>query len=152
MMSRLNADKRSVTKLADCTCANLRKATRVVTQAYDSALQPSGLKSTQFSLLANLTGQGGMPVTQLAEALVMDRTTLTRNLKPLVRQGLVRIDQEEDLRVRRVRLTEAGAEAVRVAQLLWEEIQIKVGARLGDQRWAGLIDDLTATVEALRED
>lgn len=152
MAKRSNANSHSVTKLADCTCANLRKATRVVTQAYDSALQPSGLKSTQFILLANLTGQGGMPVTQLAEALVMDRTTLTRNLKPLVRKGLVRIDQEEDLRVRRVRLTEAGAEAVRVAQPLWEEIQIKVGARLGDQRWAGLIDDLTATVEALRED
>lgn len=152
MAKRSNANSHSVTKLADCTCANLRKATRVVTQAYDSALQPSGLKSTQFILLANLVGQGGVPLTQLAETLVMDRTTLTRNLKPLLRQGLIRIDQEEDLRVRRVNLTEAGAEAVQATQPLWEEMQIKIAARLGEQRWAGFIEDLTATVEALRED
>ena len=151
MTDRSNASGRSVTELANCTCANLRKAARVVTQAYDAALQPSGLKSTQFILLANLAGQGGMPLTQLAEALVMDRTTLTRNLKPLLRQGLIRIDQEEDLRVRRVALTDAGADAVEAAQPLWEEMQIRIGRQLGDKRWAGLIEDLTATVEVFRE-
>ncbi len=143
--------RRSVTELSDCTCANLRKAARVVTQAYDAALQPSGLKSTQFILLANLAGQDGMPLTQLAEALVMDRTTLTRNLRPLLREGLLRIDQEEDLRVRRVSLTDAGADAVEAARPLWEEMQVRIAARLGDERWAGFIEDLTGTIDVLRE-
>ncbi|TQV83690.1 MarR family winged helix-turn-helix transcriptional regulator [Denitrobaculum tricleocarpae] len=141
----------SVTELADCTCANLRKAARIVTQAYDFALQPSGLKSTQFILLANLVEQGDMPLTQLAEALVMDRTTLTRNLKPLLRQGLIRIEQEEDLRVRKVSLTGDGLRSVEDARPLWEEIQARIGERLGDDRWSGLIDDLGATVEAFQE-
>ncbi len=147
----MNSKRHSVTELADCTCANLRKAARIVTQAYDVALQPSGLKATQFILLANLVEQGDMPLTQLAEALVMDRTTLTRNLKPLLRKGLVRIEQEEDLRVRKVSLTGDGLRSVEEARPLWEEIQARIGKRLGDDRWSGLIEDLGATVEAFQE-
>ena len=151
MTIKRSKPRRKATELADCTCANLRKAARVVTQAYDVALQPVGLKSTQFILLANLAERGDMPLTQLAEALVMDRTTLTRNLKPLVRQGLILLVQEEDLRVRKVSLTKAGQEAVGTARPHWEAMQIRIGESLGEARWAGLIDDLNTAVEVFRE-
>ncbi len=88
-------EHRSAVDLTACTCANLRKAARAVTQVYDQALRPTGLKATQFTMLATLSNRGDLPLSRLAEALVMDRTTLTRNLKPLVGKGLVRIDQDQ---------------------------------------------------------
>ena len=136
--------------LTQCTCANLRKAARVVTQAFDAALQPSGLKATQFTLLATLAAEGDAPLTQFAETLVMDRTTLTRNLKPLVRDGLVRIDHEDDRRVRKVVLTELGWTALGTARPYWEQAQARAHRALGQDRWAGLLADLTATTEGMR--
>jgi DNA-binding MarR family transcriptional regulator len=130
--------------LAACTCANLRKATRMVTQAYDTALQPSGLKATQFTLLSVLENCGPLPLTQLAAALVMDRTTLTRNLKPLVANGFVAIEPAADQRVRQVVLTSAGRRVWRAARPHWETAQSKFVERLGVERWSGLIDDLAA--------
>ena len=76
-----------------CACLNVRKAARAVTQLYDEVLQPTGLRSTQFNLLVAVALAGEAPVTRLAEALVMDRTTLARNLKPCVRQGSSRLRQ-----------------------------------------------------------
>ena len=136
--------------LTQCTCANLRKAARVVTQAFDAALQPSGLKATQFTLLATLAAEGDVPLTRLAEALVMDRTTLTRNLKPLIRDGLVRIDHEDDRRVRKVVLTGPGRTALETARPQWEEAQARVHRALGQERWSGLLADLMATTESVR--
>ena len=72
-----------------CTHAHLRKAMRTVSQAYDEALKPSGLRATQFTLLSVLAKSGPMPLTRLADIIVVDRTTLTRNLRPLERDGLV---------------------------------------------------------------
>lgn len=78
--------------VVNCTSATLRKATRVVTQVYDGALRPVGLRATQFNLLATLAISGDTPLTRLAEMLVMNRTTLTRNLKPLVGKGLICVE------------------------------------------------------------
>ena len=72
-----------------CACLNVRKAARAITQLFDEVLQPTGLRSTQFPLLVTVALLGEAPVTQLAEELVMDRTTLARNLKPLESQGLL---------------------------------------------------------------
>lgn len=135
--------------MAACTCANLRKATRVVTRAYDAALQPSGLKATQFTLLSMLKIGGAMPLTQLAAALVMDRTTLTRNLKPLVGKGLVRIEPAADRRVRQVVLTPAGKRDWALARPHWERAQSRIVEQLGVERWRGLIDDLSAAIAAV---
>lgn len=135
----------------DCTCANLRKAARVVTQAYDAALQPVGLKATQFTLLATLTKLGDKPLTRLADALVMDRTTLTRNLKPLVREGYIRIDQEEDQRIRKVSLTNAGKDVFDKARPRWERAQSKIQGTLGQERWSDLLNGLSATVAVVRD-
>jgi hypothetical protein len=78
-----------VTEPANCTCLGLRKAARAVTQMYDQTLKPAGLRSTQFSLLVAAERAGPRGIGELAELLVMDRTTLTRNLKPLLVRGLL---------------------------------------------------------------
>ena len=143
-------DQQGDLDVALCTCANLRKATRVITQAFDAALQPTGLKATQFTVLATLARQGDGPLTLLAETLVMDRTTLTRNLKPLVRKGLIRIDHEEDQRIRKVVLTEAGRSQFETALSHWKRTQARIRQQLGPERWAGLLDDLAATVDVAK--
>ena len=144
-------DHLNALEMSACTCANLRKAARVVTQAYDAALQPVGLKATQLTLLATLANRGDMPLTRLAEALVMDRTTLTRNLKPLDRQGLIRIEQEADQRVRKVTLTDTGARVLKQAQPLWEHVQSQIHEKLGQRKWSTLLNGLSATVAAVRD-
>ncbi len=146
-----NTKHLAATDVAACTCANLRKAARAVTQAYDAALQPAGLKATQFTLLATLAKRGDAPLTRLADALVMDRTTLTRNLKPLVRRGLIRIEHGEDQRIRKVSLTAAGKKVFKKAHRRWEQAQSRIVERLGQARWSGLVDDLTATVAVVRD-
>ena len=150
MARDLKPKGRNVTDLAACTCANLRKATRVVTQAYDAALQAAGLKATQFTVLAALVNRRDLTLTKLADALVVDRTTLTRNLKPLVRRRLIRIEQEEDRRVRNVSLTVKGRRVFEKARPRWEQVQARISASLGQERWSGFLEDLSATVAVVR--
>jgi len=140
-----------VTDVSACTCANLRQAMRVVTQAYNDALRPVDLRATQFSILANLTSPADMPLTRLADTMIMDRTTLTRNLKPLIRRQLVRIEQEQDRRVRNVVLTEAGRKLFADALPLWQQVQMRIFQDLGPQRWSGLLEDLTTTVSIFQD-
>ena len=83
-------DRTALDLLSSCTCQNLRQATRVVTQHYEQALEPIGLKITQLPVLAAAAAMGPIPMSRLADELVMDRTTLTRNLQPLERAGLVK--------------------------------------------------------------
>lgn len=135
-----------------CAHANLRRAMRVVSQHYDAALRPAGLRATQFTLLAVLAGKGPTPLTRLAELLVLDRTTLTRNLKPLTLRGLVQIGREEDERVRLVAITEPGRAVVEQALPHWREAQARVAGTLGQDRLAALFDDLSQLVETLRAD
>jgi DNA-binding MarR family transcriptional regulator len=131
---------------ATCTCGNLRRAMRAVTQAYDAALQPSGLKATQFTVLVAIARIGRPPLTRLAEALVMDRTTLSRNLRPLERDGLVAIAAGGDRRTREIRLTPKGRKALERALPLWERVQARMRDGLGRRRWQGLAGDLDRTV------
>ena len=136
---------------AICTCFNLRKAARAVTQLYDAALGPSGLRATQFSLIAALGVRGAPTISQLAKAMVMDRTTLTRNLKPLEKQGLVAVVAGEDRRTRHVRLTPSGHEVLTAALPLWRHAQGEIDARLGAARRGRLLVELSATVSAAQE-
>jgi len=136
--------------VANCSCAHLRKATRVVTQMYDAALAPVDLKATQFTLLATLARSGGLPLTRLAEILVMDRTTLTRNLKPLVAKGLIETESESDQRVRKISLTGEGRAAFEQAMPAWEAVQRRFVDAFGAQRWSGFVDDLGAAVKTVQ--
>jgi DNA-binding MarR family transcriptional regulator len=135
--------------LRNCTCFNLRKASRAVTQLYDEFLRPSNLRATQFSLIALLLHMGPLAITELAEAAVMDRTTLKRNLELLEREGLVRIrPSSRDARIREVSVTQLASSRLATALPLWEEAQAHVLSRLGAGRVQRLISDLSATVAA----
>lgn len=136
---------------ATCACFNIRKAARVVTQLYDDLLRPTGLRTTQFTLLALLRGRGPMSINGLAEAAVTDRTTLTRNLALLQERGLVRIQPGEDARVRVVDLTVAGDKALSAAFPLWQRAQTLVAERMGQDRLARLLSDLSGAVDAVGE-
>ena len=131
---------------ATCACLNVRKAARAVTQLFDEVLQPTGLRSTQFPLLVVVALRGEAPVTQLAEELVMDRTTLARNLKPLESEGLLTIEAGTDRRRHLVRLTERGLQALARALPYWEQAQHQVVTRLGHEQWHALRASLQATM------
>ena len=103
-----------------CTCAVLRRTARRVTQAYDRALRPAGIKLTQYSVLANVRRDGGLSITELAERLAMDRTTLTRNLRPMERVGWIEVGPGPDRRRRAVRITAAGRKVFEAAFPLWQ--------------------------------
>ncbi len=121
-----------------CSCFNLRRAARRVTQVYDHALASSGLKTTQFSLLAVLSREDAtdvVAITRLAEKLGMDRTTLTRNLAVVERNGLVTVRTGDDPRSRLVVLTKAGRIALEHATPLWATAQAKMARHIGtDQK------------------
>jgi DNA-binding MarR family transcriptional regulator len=113
---------------------------------YDDFLRPSGLRSTQFSLLMLVRGMGPIRVTDLAEEAVMDRTTLKRNLELLERDGLVRIEPGEDARVREVSVTRAAEARLAAALPLWQKAQTHVTTELGDDRAERLLADLSAAI------
>jgi len=106
-----------------CVCAAARRASRELTRAFEKEMRGSGLRGTQFSLLAMLVQTGPMPTSRLADFLGLERTTLTRNLRPLVRDRLVRIDEAEDRRVHRVAITPKGEEVARRAFPFWKKAQ-----------------------------
>jgi DNA-binding MarR family transcriptional regulator len=119
-------------RVAGCTCLRLRKATRRVTQLYDSFLAPSGLTAAQFGLLATVNARDGLSISELADRMVMDPTTLTRNLRPLEKRGLVRIVAAvEDRRRRAVAATARGRAAFQRAAPMWQAAQERIEAVLG---------------------
>lgn len=115
----------------DCACMNLRKAARAVTQYYDRVLQPVGLRGTQFTILAAVAAAGSVPISRLAKSLVMDRTTLTRNLRPLQARGLVRIQRGQDQRTRLLTLEPPGFDLLKKALPYWREAQQNFTTGLG---------------------
>nr|QDF42503.1 winged helix-turn-helix transcriptional regulator [Bradyrhizobium symbiodeficiens] len=117
-----------------CNCGALRKASRRMSQFYDAALEASGLRSTQFAILAeiNRRGDAAPSIGQLADALVMDQSTVGQNLRPLQRDGLVVLEQDEaDRRSRRVKLTPTGSARLDAARPLWREAQEKFETEFG---------------------
>src|SRR5262249_47614843 len=119
-----------------CNCLALRQASRHVTQFYDQLLASSGLRTTQFSILIRLRRAGPMTINALAKALVMDRTTLGRNILPLEREGLIDVvPGRADRRSKVLRLIEAGAAAAHTG---WTQAQTRFAAAFGGRRAAGL--------------
>ena len=129
-----------------CVCAALRRTDRAITQFYDAILAKSGVSITQFTWLATLASAGPMAINRFAELLVMDRTSLTRNLRLLVRQALVRIEEGEDRRKHIVALTAEGEEALTRALPLWKQAHAHLLHGLGEQQVGTLREDLAAVV------
>lgn len=133
-----------------CACLHVRQASRAVTQFYDEALRPVGLRSTQFILLAALRLVGPVSITVLAEELVMDRTTVSRNIDLLEDEGWVARSRGQDARVREVRLTGAGDRKLERAYPRWKEAQEKVEQALEREGFDRLLQGLDRAVEATR--
>ena len=133
-----------------CVCANMRKASRLITQTYDAFLRPSGLRSTQFGILMAVLGFGKVTVTRLADWAIMDRTTVTRNLKLLQGKELVKIEPGEDHRERVVTITEKGVEALDTALPYWREAQQHVAGVFGPERSERMVKELSKMVSTLR--
>ena len=123
----------------ECNCSAIRQAARHVTQFYDEVLAPSGLRTTQFSILVRLRQHGPKAINAFADELVMDRTTLGRNILPLERDGLIMTRPgAQDRRVKELRLTDAGAARVRSAIKLWAAAQSKFETAFGPERSSDL--------------
>ncbi len=137
---------------ATCACFNLRKTARLVTRMYDHILRPAGIRATQFTILVAIRSNAPVAIQALARIVVMDRTTLARNLKPLVRAGLVAIAPGEDRRVRQAALTTAGHKTLDRALPLWLSAQSEFTRNLGPSNLNTLLDVLAKTVGAFQPD
>jgi DNA-binding MarR family transcriptional regulator len=135
-----------------CALFNLRRATRSVTQLFDEILRPSGLKGTQYSLLRILAHLEPVPVSTLGEAMEMDRTTVTRNVRVLERMRLVAVEPGSDRRTRYLRLTRAGRQALERAEPFWNEAQKSVVAGLGTEPFRDLREKLTSLSQVSRQE
>jgi DNA-binding MarR family transcriptional regulator len=145
-MSKFVQKENANISAAECLGFAIRKAARVITQLYDEALAPVGLKSTQFSLLNVASVAEDVSINSLAEMLVMDRTTLTRNLRPLVKAGLVEVNPGIDRRTRAVKLTPAGRARLDKALPLWRTVQEQAIRQIGKNTGIRLREDLSAVV------
>ena len=133
-----------------CVGGNIRRTDRVVTQFYDEVLAPSGLSTPQFGLLAILAEVAPITIHRLAEHIDIDRTTLTRNLKLLIKQHLICSEEGEDRRIRRVLLTQEGEQALKRAWPLWQEAQARIEHALGRERLDALFTELSAVRALIR--
>jgi DNA-binding MarR family transcriptional regulator len=133
-----------------CVGMHLRMAARAVTQHYDDALADVGLRSTQFSVLIALAHADAMPLSKVAEVLVMDRTTLTRNVAPLLRDGFVEERASDDRRVRKLGLTAKGRAILTRALPRWRDAQARMVRALSAEDRTTLRRILGEAVQAVR--
>ena len=137
-----------ISKVDPCHCHVVRRAARYVTAFYDEALAPAGLRLAQFSMLAQLSDDRDIALGELAEILGLDRTTATRNLKLLEREGHVRISPAEgDARRKAIRLTDQGWTVLRRASPLWQAAQAAFEERHG----SALVERLHSVLDELDE-
>jgi DNA-binding MarR family transcriptional regulator len=122
-------------KPEECNCFVVRSAARHVTQLYDQFLAPVGLHVTQFSILSKLKRLGPVTINILAKEMVMDRTTLGRNIQPLERDGLIKIQASAtDGRAKELHLTKSGEKRLVAGREAWEQAQARFERRFGAQR------------------
>lgn len=140
-----------VENVCNCTLHQLRQTTRAVAKIYDSALVDVGLRSTQFSLLATLQECKLVSLSELAMLMVMDRTTLTRNLKALSMAGYVdTLPAEQDKRIKLLRLSDTGHQILEKATPLWRLAQLQITNKLGKERWSILSTELNSLTKLVQ--
>jgi DNA-binding MarR family transcriptional regulator len=123
-----------------CLSASFRRASRVLTQHYETALRPLGLRGTQFTLLQALSLAGEVSQGTLGEILAIDSTTLTRTLAIMERQGWISSRHGEDRRERLLSLSKAGRAEYKRVLPQWEQVQQELRARFGNKRWNELFN------------
>jgi DNA-binding MarR family transcriptional regulator len=130
-----------------CACTNVRRASRAITKFYDNAMEPSGLKITQFAMLRNIMVSGPLSASELAQILRLDRTTLVRNLKALQDEKYIEGVAGIDSRVRPIAITQKGRSALEAALPYWEKAQATIKARLGAEdleKFVSILMDIEA--------
>lgn len=125
----MTADTIDFAETRQCACSAARRRSRELTRFYERSMRGSGLRASQFTLLATLVQTGPMPATRLADFLGLERTTLTRNLRPLLRDGHVTIEDGADRRVHKIAITAKGVEAAHGAFPFWRKAQDAALAR-----------------------
>jgi DNA-binding MarR family transcriptional regulator len=138
-----------------CTNLKLRQASRRVARHYEVFVRPTGLKNTQYSLLSHVVKLGPLRAGELAAAMQLDASTLTRNLQPLVATGLVRVTTGDDARARVVEATDAGRALRLQAQKAWKRAQLALNERLGAARVAALhalLDECISRLDTTGQD
>jgi DNA-binding MarR family transcriptional regulator len=133
----------------NCNCQSIRQAARQVTQLYDRHLAPTGLRTSQLSILVSLSRGGPQSINELATTLVMDRTTLGRGIKPLERDGLIAIGDGPDGRTKSLKLTAAGRKKMAQAILCWQEAQTEFETAFGVAESAALRATLERVVSII---
>lgn len=136
--------------LAECACFDLRKAMRAVSRMYDDFLRDAGINVTQFSLLRLIRTEKEISVSTLSRYMVMDRTSITRALAPLERDGLINSRTGPDKRVRIVSLTKRGDKLVTDAEPRWRQAQKALMEAIGDERWIVMRTALRDTTRMVR--
>jgi DNA-binding MarR family transcriptional regulator len=129
----------SIPKLP-CLCANFRRTSRALTQLYENALRPVGLRGTQFTILQALTLAGEVTQSQLGKMLVIDSTTLTRTLRIMAREGWIAERRGKDRRERWLRLAKSGESHFKRALPAWEKVQARLRRQLGEPAWKNLLE------------
>jgi len=124
-----------VDDLPDCVCGTLRMVTRAVTQIYDDAMRPCGLRVTQYGLLSRIERRGPISAGQLVGSLIADQTTLARALKVLEKDGLIRRVPQADQRVKLIELTDKGRKRLAQARRLWSQAQARMVGLIGREQW-----------------
>src|SRR5262245_14510709 len=132
----------------ECACLKVRTAARAVTRVYDDAFRPIGLRATQLSVLVAVAFSEAVSIAALSRLLGMDRSTLTRNLRPLEAKGLVVLGPEAHYRSRTLTITSRGDQLVRKALHLWENIQEKLREELKKPHWTNLHAELEHVIKS----
>src|SRR6266404_1550492 len=136
--------------LARCACFDLRKATRAVSRLYDDCLRPLDLNITQYSLLRVIEGTPQISVSTLGRYMVMERTSVTRALAPLERDGLIHSRAGSDKRIRIVSVTNKGRKLVEDAAPKWRQAQEALIKTIGEDRWRVMCPLLRDTTRMVR--
>lgn len=125
-----------------CVCFQLRRTSRAITQLYDAALQPAGIRSTQFALLIGVAKKQPITISELGNVLIIDSTTLSRSLRKLQQAALLKVVSGSDRRERLVQLTSKGRRVLEETLPHWRKVQGEVTSRLTNQRWCEMLKNL----------
>ena len=131
-----------IEEISTCINFNLKKAQRFLTKLYDSELKKVGIRSTQFSILGILCRRGTMTISKFSDFLTVERTTLTRNLRPLERDGLIKIQSGKDKRNKEITITNKGKNVFAKAFPLWQQAQKRIKDEIGLPKFESILNDL----------
>ena len=133
-----------------CACANLRKTARIVTQVYEKQMQPTGLKVTQYYMLVNIARHKETSISKLGEIMLLDQTTITRNINILKKSGYVNITKDiNDSRTKSISITDTGLVKLEEATPIWLQIQEKVEKNMGKEKYKDLLEALKNLQESI---